>query len=267
MTAHFEFLSRTEAGSCAMVVEEVKLGRQLSVLHVTLFQNGLLSQAPWIDTALSRKEVTAYVTMTNLGVEKGLSLPTGFSLEPPPPPADLPKLSKDQDALWGRLQFPKHGGFGSMRVLKNVEYYIPKRGQSSKSVIDAWIRLASGEGFTNTSLGYVADCYPYVVESYRPNPPSSGSPKGEGVEPFPFDQAFWYPTVTLNLELKKSVPETGVEWLFMRVQSKQVKKGRLDLEVIIMDEAGELVALSQHVNLIVGGERNLSKRRTKQGQL
>jgi len=41
--------------------------------------------------------------------------------------------------------------------------------------------------------------------------------------------------------------------------------GRMDLEVVIMDGAGELVALSQHVCLIVGADRNLAKRREVAG--
>jgi hypothetical protein len=68
--------------------------------------------------------------------------------------------------------------------------------------------------------------------------------------------------VLLNLDVKKSLPEGGVEWLFVRVATKQIKNGRMDLEITILDEAGEIVALSHHVALAVPAERNIAKRKT-----
>ena len=73
---------------------------------------------------------------------------------------------------------------------------------------------------------------------------------------------FWYPTLLLNLDIKKALPEEGLEWLFARVDAKQIRNGRMDIEVVIMDEAGEIVALSQHVAFAVGLERNLAERKT-----
>lgn len=37
---HVEFLRRTEAGLATFKVEDVKLGRQTSIVHVTMEQNG-----------------------------------------------------------------------------------------------------------------------------------------------------------------------------------------------------------------------------------
>jgi len=73
---------------------------------------------------------------------------------------------------------------------------------------------------------------------------------------------FWYPTLLLNLDIKKTLPEEGVEWLFVRVDTKQIKNGRLDLDIVVMDEGGEIVALSHHVAFAVGAERNLAERKT-----
>lgn len=50
-------------------------------------------------------------------------------------------------------------------------------------------------------------------------------------------------TVLLNLDIKKSLPSEGVEWLFVRVSTKQIKNGRMDLDIIILDDGGEIVAL------------------------
>ena len=54
---------------------------------------------------------------------------------------------------------------------------------------------------------------------------------------------------------------TGVKWLSIRVQTKQVKNGRMDLEVHVRDEAGDLVALSHHVAFVISAARNTAARR------
>lgn len=66
----------------------------------------------------------------------------------------------------------------------------------------------------------------------------------------------WFPTVVMNLEVKTALPEEGVEWLAVRVTSKQIKDGRFDLEISVRDVDGELVVLSNHVAMIVSIERN-----------
>lgn len=68
---------------------------------------------------------------------------------------------------------------------------------------------------------------------------------------------FWYPTLLLNLDIKKSLPEEGVEWLFARVSTKQIKNGRMDIDLVIMDEEGDIVATSTHVALAVDVGRNM----------
>jgi len=79
----------------------------------------------------------------------------------------------------------------------------------------------------------------------------------------PTSARFWYPTVCLSLDVKKPLPSEGVQWLFSRVRAKQIKNGRMDLEVVILDEEGDLVALSHHIALILGAERNMAKNENK----
>ena len=70
---------------------------------------------------------------------------------------------------------------------------------------------------------------------------------------------FWYPTVVLSLDIKKRLPDEGVEWLFSRIEAKQIRNGRMDYQISILDEGGDLVALSNHVLLVVGLERNVNR--------
>ncbi|KAI1104950.1 thioesterase-like superfamily-domain-containing protein [Jackrogersella minutella] len=258
--AHFEFLDRTEPGPAIILIEDVKFGQQLSTIHLTLYQHGFLTEAPWVTLNLSRKKIVAYVTCTDIRAQSGLSLPTSFALDPPPAPIDLDKASKHEaDDNWvpyaSRSLEKAHF---KVRLWDNLEFYVPLRGQPSRSVVDVWLRLTCGERFTNSSLAFVADAWAHLVEGFRALP---------GQEPdsmtFPATDVHWYPTVAFNLDLKKGVPTEGADWLRMRVIAKDIRNGKLDMETLIYDKDGDIVALSNHVNLILSADRNLAKRKSK----
>lgn len=234
ITLHLEFLRRTQEGPATFKVKDAKLGRQTSTIHVSLVQDG-------------REEVVGYITNSNIGAEQGVSFETGWSLDPAPPPVDLARLSEDKDEKWAEMKekpFPKF-----RKVMNRVRMYLPRNGQAMTSLCDEWIRFESGEKFTNESIGLVSDLWPQIIEEFRRQEKSAAP--------------FWYPTLLLNLDVKKSLPEEGVEWLFARVRAKKIKNGRQDLEVIIQDESGEIVALSHHVALVLSAERNMAKRTTR----
>ena len=66
--------------------------------------------------------------------------------------------------------------------------------------------------------------------------------------------------MALSLDIKKNLPPEGQEFLFVRVQSRNVRAGRLDLDVSIMDEKQDLVAWGHHACLIVSASRNTAGR-------
>jgi len=252
ISLHLEFVRRTETGPAAFTVKDVKLGRMTSTIHITLSQDG-------------REEVLGYISNSNIETETGVSFETQWSLDPPPLPVDLKALQAGNDAHWGqRYKLP----FAQFRKAStNMNFFFPRQGQLSRSIVDQWISMATGEKFTNTTLGFVADMFPMIPEVYR----------GE-IDPYSIEAErsavdvkadakqkgwamFWYPTLLLNLDVKKALPEEGVDWLFVRTRAKQIKNGRYDLEVVIMDEHSELVALSHHVCMALSAERNLAKRK------
>ncbi|MCJ1405617.1 hypothetical protein MMC11_008845 [Xylographa trunciseda] len=240
MTIYLTFLRRTSTGPATFAVKDVKLGRQTSTIHVSLTQGS------------GREEVVGYITHTNIATEAGISLPTNWSLLPAPYPAKVPLLNANHEELWRNYSEMPFLSF--RKASAKIDIFIPRKGQLDHSIADEWIRFRNGEQFTMNSLGYVADAFPQIVESFREHAQDSipwQHRKGK----------MWYPTVLLNLEIKKILPPEGVEWLFVRVRAKQIRNGRMDLEVVIVDDGGELVALSQHVCLIVGADRNLAERR------
>ncbi|KAH6675463.1 thioesterase-like superfamily-domain-containing protein [Halenospora varia] len=246
---HLDFLRRTEAGPALFTVKDIKIGRQTSVIHITLSQSG-------------REEVVGYITNSNMHTEDGVSFNTSYSLNPPPPEVSLDLLSQDKDKNWARqAEMP----FASFRkATYKSQFHFPRKGQQSKSSADEWIRLSTGEKWTNASLGYVCDMWPMPIEAYirEENPYGGNTLKDEDGKEQSGVRKFWYPTVLLNIDFKKPLPEEGVEWLFARVEAKQIKNGRMDLEVVVMDGEGDIVALSHHVALAVSSERNLAKRTT-----
>ncbi|KAH7161721.1 thioesterase-like superfamily-domain-containing protein [Dactylonectria macrodidyma] len=253
IAAHWQFLNATHQGRAILVVEDTKPGRGTSVVHVTLYQGELLSQSPWVSPK-SKKRAVAYITNSRLAGEEGISIPTGFDVKDPPPPVDLSQLAAGKDANWERLHMPI---MDHVPILHNLEFYTPKGCSFRPATYDFWVRMANVEGFTNASLGYISDAGPpLLVETFRPSGPDSVVPEGG----FAFNKMFWYPTVTMSLEVKKPLAADGEEWLRMRVAAKVLKNGRYDAEVIVFDRHGEVVALSNHVALAVDIERNYSRK-------
>jgi acyl-coenzyme A thioesterase PaaI-like protein len=212
---HVEFLRRTQTGPATFNVDDVKLGRQ---------------------------EIIAYVTNSNIDTEEGFTFDTEHKLSPPVLSVDTSKLEQDTDPNWkreGEMPFAKF-----RKASTKVTFYFPRNGQVMKSGVDEWLCFSDGSNFDHSSIGFVADMFPQIIERHRDQ--SQGP--------------FWYPTLLLNLDIKKALPAEGVKWLQVRAQMKRIKNGRMDLEVFVHDEAGELVALSHHVGFVLDASRNTAAR-------
>lgn len=253
ITLHLEFVRRTEVGEATFIVRDVKLGRLASTIHISLFQNG-------------REEVLGYFIHANIPLESGPSFETQWALEPKPAPVSLPALAVGSDSNWAEQKNMPFAAF--RKASQNVRLFFPRRGQPEGSVADEWITLKSDEKFTNVSLGLVVDMFPQMIEAFRTDTdPYSVEAKTKSVDTEAEVRQkgmakFWYPTLLLNVDVKKALPEKGVDWLFLRARAKQIKNGRFDIEVIVLDETGDIIALSHHVCMVLPAERNLAKRRT-----
>jgi acyl-coenzyme A thioesterase PaaI-like protein len=227
---HVEFLRRTQAGPATFKVGDVKLGRQTSIVHVSMEQD-------------NRQEVIAYVTNSNIDNESGFSFDTEYKLSPPVPSVDLAKLENDTDPNWFRLGEMPFARF--RKATQKVVFHFPRDGQALKCGADEWLCFSDGTNFNNSSIGFVADMFPQVIEQHLDQ-----------------DQGpFWYPTLLLNLDVKKSLPPEGIKWLQIRCNMKRVKNGRMDIEVFVHDAEGDLVALSHHVGFVLDASRNTAARK------
>lgn len=252
---HLDFLRRTNNGPAIFKIKDVKLGRQASVVHVMLYQNG-------------SEEVVGYLTNSNISKDSGLSFETSWELHPKPLPVkDFSSLEADMDPNWGeRSQWP----FSDFRkAATKVRAWFPRTQQHSKSCLDMWFCFRDPKStFTNEALGFICDTFPQMIESHvigwdiyslEFERKHSDEEQRRLIKKSGFKQ-MWYPTLLLNLDVKKALPEEGVKFLFSRVQAKQIKNGKYDLEVILMDTEGDLVATSHHVVYAVGAERNTAGR-------
>ncbi|KAJ5273997.1 thioesterase family protein [Penicillium angulare] len=274
LTAHFEFPNRASTGPAIVIIEDVKLGKQVSTLHLTLWQGGLLSQAPWIDHSVSRRVILAYTTHTNLRTFSGTSMPTGYEVTPA---AELPSVSDFEalktngaDEAWALQKLPKAYA-AMMPSLARWQFYVPRKEPLSPGVLDMWIRLDSGEPITQSTLAYVVDTFPHNMHTFLAAPalrellnaPPERSGDSDVKETREKDQQrseLWFPTVVMNMEVKTALPDEGVEWLAVRASSKQIKDGKFDIEVLVRDADGEIIALSNHVAMIVNIVRNTGKK-------
>lgn len=62
-----------------------------------------------------------------------------------------------------------------------------------------------------------------------------------------------FPIMSMSLEVKNGRAAEG-EWmerLFMWLKAHQIQNGRMDLDVLVLDEDGQLVMLTYHTALIV----------------
>lgn len=284
LTAHFSFPNRTAPGPAIITVSDVKLGRQLSTLHLTLWQGpGLLPSAPWVDPSVSRKPaVLAYTTHTHFerSFEGGMTVPTAFEASPsaelPPLPAGgLEALLKSSgDDVWEESKPPR--GLGTS--LHNWRMFLP-RGEllTPGGFVDIWTCRANGERITQAQLPYVLDAFPFNLHTYTPAPelrkmlqapPDDADGEAGDVHRKSESRAgLWFPTVSFNMETKGSLPEDGVEWLAVQVRCRLIRDGRFDIDVMVRDVEGEIVALGQQVAMVVSLERNTGKKDVSKASL
>lgn len=203
-----------------------------------------------------------------MAIETGVTFTTNWDLHPKPlPVSSFSALEADQDPHWGERKEWPTADF--RKATKHLRSWFPRAGQPSPTHLNMWYCFADPSSrFTNESLGFVCDAFPQVMEYFLLGGIDSYSldferqySQAEQKRMIGQHARMWYPTLLMNLEIKKALPEEGVRWLFVRLEAKVIRNGRYDLEVLAFDEGGELVAVSNHVCLAVSAERNMAARR------
>ncbi|KAJ5747233.1 uncharacterized protein N7511_008929 [Penicillium nucicola] len=262
ISLQLSFLRRTAAGPATFEVEDVKLGLRTSTIHIKLLQES--------DKKPGQMEimVAGYITLSPPDTEVGISAGTGWKPYPVPPAGSRADGSVDLSALgstgrdggWMKMNPP----FAEFRkAAAQIELFGPAEKRVGMGV-DQWARFRpGGDGngrWTDAAVAYLVDMFPMALDGFD-HMSAEAVAREEGGKAPEMKAKFWYPTVTLNVDMKKHLPAGGVEWLYSRVVTKVVRDGRTDLEVTVLDADGEVVALSTQVGLVVSASRNVGTRK------
>lgn len=192
---------------------------------------------------------------------------------------DFKVLAKDgRDREWraGPQALP------SLHAVKHLKLYSPSSTVLPKTVeeragVEQWAQFAPGgtpARWSNEAVVCLADIFPAALDrmgameemrllatgasgtSEGPAEESDGDGLNGRATTYQGLVQFWYPTVIMNIDLKTRLPPSGVEWLYSRVVTRMVRGSRADLEVLILDQDGELIATSTQVALVVDPARN-----------
>jgi hypothetical protein len=245
ITFHVEFLARSATGPVEISIHELKIGRQFCTVRAQLLQyrNGNHAAKPRIC-------MEALVTLGNLKQESqsgGLSLPTRPTMAAKSMPPRTTFREWESSPEWASR---RPAAFKIKVLLPPGTNDILTHPTLGPSVREHWVQWQEGVG--ESAEGFQISALAYLADAFRPLPEAYGLVDN------------WYPTLSYNLEVKKAPPsERGWQWLFLRIEMRQVKCGRFDLDVVILDEDGDLVALSKHTALIVSAARNHKAIETK----
>lgn len=245
------FARRCRTGPAWLEIEEVKLGARTSIIRI------ILSQAQQ-NTSSKITKLIGSITVSNISTETGLStmgnwLPiNSSSIEPPFDGTDDSSLKGSRWRLM-KIPFPKF-----RKAPAHVEVYIPAGASISggDGTYHHWARLRWIENgdivqgrWSQEAATFMLDVFPVWLARLE----QEVSARVE--QPAPI----WFPTLSMSIHFKKAIPSGGVDWLFSQVTSKCIRNGRMDIEVVILDELGDIVALASHEALIVSASRNSTR--------
>ncbi|KAL9090810.1 MAG: hypothetical protein Q9159_001751 [Coniocarpon cinnabarinum] len=275
------FMSRVPDGEALIKFGQLAPGRLFSFIQFAIFVRG-------------KNAVTGQACHTNLGLKVGQTLTISNVLHPRPAPADFDKMANNSDPYWIRFVLPWDPS-SLIKTFLHFERWIP-RSAHPLNYQEFWLRmLPHGLRITTEMLGSLVDAYPRTGENWREGSPgnhtsllahsyaqqqadillsSSATVAAELVsasqhgkhglsqedDPGMARQGLAYPTIMMNLEIKKKLPADGVEWMYCRATTKSARGGRLDVDVVLMDECGDVVATSNQIGLMVDINTNQMRR-------
>ena len=205
-------------------------------------------------------------SLADLSDEKGATFDTQWDLHPPASSVNIAELETNSSSEWVRYVTP-YSRRGWFRLQSLVHFFLPVK-LARPSIADEWITPTDPRNaFTNDTLGIVADLWAPFFENFNPSStvkhsklieiamqqrdrPDGKSELSDTLQRQGWTSPFILTTVSMSLEIKKKLPQEGVKWLFVRAYAKAVRNGKFDVEVLIMDRAMNLIALSHQVALV-----------------
>ena len=271
------FLRPTIAAEISIHIQDVLIAKKTSTVVVKLLQGGKLNftglvtcveSSSFLLASPAHRNVLMVRRMGDFNSLRGVSIDTGWSLMPKPAEASIPQLATDSDPRWISYQCP-WSPQGYRRPQSYVKFYVPFEFRDP-SFRDCWLTPSDQSlAFKSEHLGFVGDMTLPILDNFygergmgshaacvaagleqkrnRERGIVELADSGSGSFTTPIASV----TLSLNLEVKQRLPPEGVKWLFSRCRAKQIQNGRMDNEIVILDEHGQLIALVQQVHQLV----------------
>lgn len=242
----------------------LKIGAGTSTLQIQLAQD-------------DQTKAVALVTSTNFDKPVGPTVPTAWTLHPPPKPIpDFDRVGAHQsDPNW----LPANINGEILPFCQRVLYLNPRGGFPIDGLCDAWNRFKEDERMDATYLALMTDVIPSMsdtllrnnglydaracfdkMEQWSEKNPGVATPLTNSIAEAMRSSTF-NSTVSLDIEFKRRPPKDGLRWIFARTATKMLHGGRMDVDVTICNEEMELLCTAHQLVLVLEAQRKFRRKK------
>ncbi|KUL84862.1 hypothetical protein ZTR_08250 [Talaromyces verruculosus] len=234
INSDIHFIEPAPRGRVVLTVTELSHGRRYSTVEVKL-----RDPAGTICT-------TATVIQGNLATEVGPSI----AVPPVMTRDEIPDRERDCDeSIRTPLLIKLMPVIMKMRVLKRKGAETQswsRKGAAGLNTKETWVRWEDlNQKLDVMSLGVLCDNFLPAPLNFDPTMADLSK--------------YVFPTMCMSVEIKKDPKDA--EWLFQEIVCHKIQNGRYDTDVRVLDENGDLVALSKHVSIMAEMKRTKAKLR------
>ncbi|KAK7700139.1 hypothetical protein SLS64_011158 [Diaporthe eres] len=259
LNLHIEFLRACERLESTVTVSVLKLGAAACTLQLQLSQKGKI-------------RVVALATSINFDRALGPTVPTGWTLLPPPDPKpDFDRvLAHKPDENW----IPVQAGGEVIPLTGRILGLDPRAGFRTEGICDVWNGFVGDERMDGTYIAMMTDMIPSMTDTLMRNgglydahrfwrgarqwaDANPGIPAvfRNSLAELAKQASTFNTTVVLDMEFKRRLPKEGLRFIFTRTAARTLQDGRLDLDITICDEEMGLVCKAHQLILVLEAER------------
>lgn len=271
LNLHLEFLRACERLESTVTVSVLKLGAASCTLQLQLSQKDKI-------------KVVALATSTNFDKPLGPTVPTGWTLLPPPDPKpDFDRvLANKPDENW----IPVRAGGEVIPLTERILGLDPRAGFRFEGICDVWNGFIGDERMDCTYIALMTDIIPSMTDTLMRNGGMYDAHRfwqgaREWAEANPGIPAVFTntlaelakqastfnTTVVLDMEFKKRLPKEGLRFVLTRTAARSLQDGRLDLDITICDEDMGLVCKAHQLILVLEAQRKFRRGKKTQQKL
>lgn len=232
----------------------LKLGAGTSTLQLNVYQKDKLA-------------VIALATSANFDKPFGPSAGMKYSVNPP-----IKSLPDFERALASLPQPDWIGGYTAGEVMPcmgRLLSLIPREGYPTDGVMSTWSHWKDDVPMDAIYLTVMADIFPSMADTLLRNKGLFDAHKSHkaalewdklnpGVPITLFTTVreamkakTFNSSLTLDLEFKRRIPETGLSWIFTRLSTKLMEDGRVDLSIDLCNDKLELLVVASQTMLVL----------------